>query len=60
MSGEFTELNTVERAIKTEINVRTQVKGVGNLSWFMSTITSPPLEGEPAGTGDTGPENFHN
>ena len=41
-------------AIKTEIDTRTESKGVGNLGWFMSktlTATSPPREGEPAGTG---------
>ena len=30
-----------------------RIKGVGKLGWFMSrtqTLTSPPREGEPAGT----------
>ena len=46
--GELMESNTVERAIKTEIDTRTEQKGVGKLSWFMSltqTATSPPHEG---------------
>ena len=30
--------NTVERAIKTEID--TELKGVGKLSWFMSDINN--------------------
>ena len=53
------ELNTVERAIKTEIGTRKNYikkKGVGKLGWFMSntsTTTSPPREGEPAGTTTT-------
>ena len=45
------ELNTVERAIRTETDSRIK-KGVGKLGWFMSktyTATSPPREGEPAG-----------
>ena len=32
---------------------KNRVKGVGKLGWFMSktqTLTSPPREGEPAGT----------
>ena len=29
------EQNTVERAIKTEIDTRTEQRGVGKLSWFM-------------------------
>ena len=37
------------------MDVRTEYKGVGKLGWFMlktSTVTSPPSEGEPAGTFD--------
>ena len=30
------ERNTVERAIKTKIDTRTESKGVGKLGWFMS------------------------
>ena len=40
--------------MKTEIDTKTEQKGVGKLGWFMSkaqTATSPPREGEPAGTG---------
>ena len=48
------ELNIVERAIKTEIDTVTEYeKGVAKLGWFISltdTVTSPPREGEPAGT----------
>ena len=36
MSGVFMKLNTVERAIKTEADKRTELKGVGKLGWFMS------------------------
>ena len=39
LSGEFMESNTVERAIKREIDTRTRYKkkkGVGKLGWFMS------------------------
>ena len=36
LSGEFMEWNTVERAIETEIDTRTEYKGVGKLGWFMS------------------------
>ena len=32
--GEFMEWNTVARAIWTEIDMRTEHKGVGKLSWF--------------------------
>ena len=32
------EWNTVERAIKTEIDSRTEWKGMGKLGWFMSDI----------------------
>ena len=32
------EQNTVERAIKTEIDRRTELKGMGKLGWFMSDI----------------------
>ena len=45
--------NTVKRAIKTEIETRTDQKGVGKLGWSVKkteTTTSPPHEGEPAGT----------
>ena len=49
--------NTVEKAIKTETDTRTeQTKGGGKFGWFISgtsTVTSPPREGEPAGTGDS-------
>ena len=33
----WNELCTVERAIKTETDTRTEYKGVGKLSWFMLT-----------------------
>ena len=42
MSGEFIEWNTFEKAIKTEIDTRTEYKKkkikkrVGKLGWFMS------------------------
>ena len=36
VSGEFMERNTVEKAIKTETDTRTEKKGVSKLSWFMS------------------------
>ena len=45
--------NAVERAIKTDTDTRIESKGVGKLVWFVSltqTVTSPPREGEPAGT----------
>ena len=29
------ESNTVERAIKTEIDTMTELKGVGKLGWFI-------------------------
>ena len=29
---------TVERAIKTEIDARTEEKGVGKLCWFISDV----------------------
>ena len=32
------EINTVERAMKTEIDTRTEYKGVGKLGWFISVI----------------------
>ena len=32
------ERNIVERAIKTKINTRTELKGVGKLGWFMSDV----------------------
>ena len=32
------ERNTVERAIKTEIDTRTEENGVGKLGWFMLVI----------------------
>ena len=50
------ESNTVERAINTETDTRTEQKGVGKLGWFVSktsTAASPPREGEPAGTTKT-------
>ena len=38
-SGEFMEWNLSERALKTEIDTRTEQKiGVGKLGWFMSDI----------------------
>ena len=40
--------NTVERAIKTETNTKTEEKGLGKLGWL--TLTSLPREGDPAGT----------
>ena len=52
MSRDSVKSNTVERAIKTETDTRTEEKGVGKLSWFMSktyTVTSPAREGEPVG-----------
>ena len=39
--------------MKTEIDTRTELKGVGKLGWFMSktsTATSPPRQGDPEGT----------
>ena len=33
LSGEFMKWNTVERAIKTETDTRTEWKGVGKLGW---------------------------
>ena len=47
------EWNTVERAIKTETDTRTEQKRVGKLGWFISltyTTKTPPREGEPART----------
>ena len=47
------EWNTVEGAMKTKTDTRTEWKRVGKLGWFMSktwTATSPPREGEPVGT----------
>ena len=44
---------TDEKAIKTETERRTERKGVCKLGWFMcktKTVTSPPREGELAGT----------
>ena len=38
MSGEFIELNTVERAIKTEIDTRRESNGMGKLGWFVTDI----------------------
>ena len=32
------EWNTLERAIKTEVDTGTEEKGVGKLGWFMSDI----------------------
>ena len=43
--------------MKTEIDIKTEQKAVGKLGWFMSktlTVTSPPREGEPVGTCETG------
>ena len=53
LQGGFIEGNTVERAIKAEIDTGTEEDGVGKLGWVMSDITSPRREGEPAGTHDT-------
>ena len=36
------EWNTVERAVKTEIDTRTEYSGVGKLGWFMSDINRNP------------------
>ena len=36
LSGEFMDRNRVERAIKTETDTRTELKGVGKFGWFMS------------------------
>ena len=50
------EWHTAERAIKTETDTRTEQKGVGKVGWFMSKTkpaTSPPREGELAGTSST-------
>ena len=47
------EINTVERAIKTETYTRTEYKEVGVLRWFMSktqTATYPTRKGELIGT----------
>ena len=47
------ERNTVERATKTEIDARTEQKGVGKLASFTSltsTATFPPRKDEPVGT----------
>ena len=47
------ELNTVERAIETETDTRTEQRGMGKLGWFMSkteTTTTPPREGKPTWT----------
>ena len=41
------EWNTVERAIKTETDIRTEQKGVGKLSWFMTDINSKMPKGDP-------------
>ena len=38
LSGEFMARNTIERAIKTEIDARIEYRGVGKLGWFMSDI----------------------
>ena len=35
------ERNTVERTLKTEIDTRTEQKGVGKLDWFMSKTSTP-------------------
>ena len=53
LPGEFMEWNTVEWAIKTETDTKTEWKGVGKFGWFMSKTqiaTSPPREGKSAGT----------
>ena len=50
---EFMEQNTVENAIRTETDTRTEYKGVGKLGWLVSktqTATSPRREAEPVGT----------
>ena len=47
------ERNTNERAIKTRNRHKNRIKGVGKLEWIVSltyTVTSPPREGESAGT----------
>ena len=36
LTGEFMEGNTVQRAVKTETDTRTEQKGVGKLGGFMS------------------------
>ena len=36
--GRFYKMNTVERAIKTEIDTRRELKAVGKLGWFVSDI----------------------
>ena len=36
LSGEFIDRNRVERAIKTETDTRTELKGVGKLVCFVS------------------------
>ena len=53
LSGEFMEWNTGERAIRERNRYKNRGKGVGKLGWFMprtQILTSPPCEGEPAGT----------
>ena len=45
------EWNAVERAITTEIDARTEYKGVGKLCWFTSR------DGEPAGMWSTAKQN---
>ena len=55
------ELNRVERAIKTEIyeiyaNIRNIRHGQARLVYVKDIVTSPPREGEPAGT--LGPESL--
>ena len=40
MSGEFRERNTVEWAVKTEIDAKSEIKRVGKLGWFMSRDTN--------------------
>ena len=35
------EWNTVERALKTEIDTKTENKEVGKLGWFMSKTYKP-------------------
>ena len=43
--GEFKEWNTVERAVKREMNSKRKKKkkGVGKLGWYMSKDTSPDI-----------------
>ena len=47
LSGEFMEWNPVERAIRAEIDTRTEGEGVGKLDWFTSNMNRniPSREG---------------